>query len=89
MSHDFRSIMRYDTGIYLLAFGPLRSVFTKHELNGLADAMAERGLRLHQGLDEVLGEMDVVEEKTRDGEYDMSDDEIEHNAKELRRLKPY
>lgn len=80
---------KYDTGLYLLAFGPLRSVFTTHELDSLADTMAERGLRLRQGLDEVLEEMNFVEDKTRDDFYDMSDDEIEHNAKELKRLKPY
>jgi hypothetical protein len=44
---------------------------------------------LHQGLDEVLGEM-VVDENIRDGIHDVGDDdEIEHNAKELKRLKPY
>ena len=52
--------------------------------------MAERGLRLHQGLDEVLNGMDIVEEDNGRGnsdDYDM--DEIEHDSKELRRLKPY
>ena len=72
------------------AFGPLRSVFMTHELNALADTMAERGLRLHQGLDEALGEMVVVENKEGDDDYsDRSDDEIERNAKELKRLKPF
>jgi len=85
-AHRIAGIMRYDPGIYLLAFGRLRSVFTTHELSALADTMAERGLRLRQELDEVLEDMDVVETKTRD---DVSDDEIEHNAKELKRLKPY
>ena len=88
--HHFRRVIKYDTGIYLLAFGRLRSVFTTHELNALADTMAERGLRLHQGLDEVLEQMHVVENKMRDDINDMGDDdEIEHNAKELKRLKPY
>ncbi|KAF9527838.1 NRDE-2, necessary for RNA interference-domain-containing protein [Crepidotus variabilis] len=74
--------------LYLQAFGPLRSVFVKHELNGLADAMAERGIRLHQGLDEVVESMDGVEDN-REGERDELEDEIEYNASELRRLKPY
>lgn len=76
-------------GIYLLAFGPLRSVFSSDELNALADTMAERGLRLHCGLDEVVPDgMDMVENGEQENKYD-SEDEIEHNAKELRRLRPY
>ena len=74
----------------MLAFGRLRSVFTTHELSALADTMVERGLRLHQGLNEVLGQVHVVEDKMGDDIHDTSDDdEIEHNAKELKRLKPY
>ncbi len=76
-------------GIYLLAFGPLRSVFASHELNALADTMAERGLRLHYGLDEVLPDgMDMIENREQENQNN-SEDEIEHNAKELRRLRPY
>jgi len=90
IAHRIVGIMKYDTGIYLLAFGRLRSVFTTHELSALADTMAERGLRLHQELDEILEDMDAVEARTRHDIDDMSgDDEIEHNAKELKRLKPY
>ncbi|KAF8973700.1 NRDE-2, necessary for RNA interference-domain-containing protein [Flammula alnicola] len=74
--------------LYLLAFGPLRSVFHAHELNGLADTMAERGIRLRQGLDEVVEGMGLVDEEAREGN-DESEDEIEHNARELRRLMPY
>lgn len=71
-----------------MAFGPLRGVFQVHELNGLADTMAERGIRLRQNLDEILGQMDATEEGAREGSED-SEDEIEHNARELRRLMPY
>ena len=39
-------------GLYLLAFGPLRGVFTVGELAGFVDIMAERGLRVRRGLDE-------------------------------------
>ena len=73
-------------GLYLLAFVPLRSVFGTHELNGLADTMVERGLRLHQGLDEVVEGGDLARERDEEGG---SEDEIEHNARELRRLMPY
>ncbi|KAJ3515279.1 hypothetical protein NLJ89_g1854 [Agrocybe chaxingu] len=71
--------------LYLLAFGPLRGVFTARELNGLADTMAERGLRLCQGLEEVV---DTVEDGPR-GDNEGSEDEIEYNAREYRRLLPY
>ncbi|CAA7259932.1 unnamed protein product [Cyclocybe aegerita] len=71
--------------LYLLAFGPLRGVFTTHELNGLADTMAERGIRLCQGLEELV---DNVEDGPR-GDNEGSEDEIEYNAREYRRLLPY
>lgn len=74
------------TELYLLAFGPLRSVFSALELNQIADTMAERGLRLRKGLDEML-EGYTVAEKVEDEEVD--EDEIEYDASELRRLRPY
>jgi hypothetical protein len=74
------------TELYLLAFGPLRSVFQVHELNALAETMAERGIRLRRGL-EILLESSVVEAGGQ--EDNESEDEIEHNARELRRLMPY
>ncbi|KAF8912990.1 NRDE-2, necessary for RNA interference-domain-containing protein [Gymnopilus junonius] len=74
--------------LYLLAFGPLRSVFKNHELQGLADTMVERGIRLRQGLDEVVQGQGVTGHGER-GSDEESADEIEHNAKELRRLMPY
>jgi len=48
--------------------------------------MVERGLRLHQGLDEVVEGGDLARERDEEGG---SEDEIEHNARELRRLMPY
>jgi hypothetical protein len=74
------------TELYLLAFGPLRSVFQVHELNALAETMAERGIRLRRGLENLL-ESSVVEAGGQ--EDNESEDEIEHNARELRRLMPY
>ncbi|PPQ67070.1 hypothetical protein CVT25_005671 [Psilocybe cyanescens] len=85
----FRAIGEW---LYLLAFGPLRSVFEKHELNGLADTMAERGIRLHQGIDEALEgieDMDKEDIEMKDEDSEESEDEIERDASELRRLMPY
>ena len=54
--------------------------------------MAERGLRLHEGLDEVLNGMDIIEDNEQRGrdDYEMGElDEVERDSKELKRLKPY
>ncbi|GLB36027.1 putative NRDE-2, necessary for RNA interference [Lyophyllum shimeji] len=74
--------------LYLLAFGPLREVFSGQELGAIADTMAERGLRLRYGLDDVLGGW-KVEMEDRASEWDSGTDEIMDNARELRRLMPY
>ena len=78
------------TELYLLAFGPLRAVFSARELNVLGDTMAERGIRMRVGLDEVVGEAGE-NNKGEDGSRgpEDSEDEIEYNARELRRLMPY
>lgn len=51
--------------------------------------MAERGIRMRTGLEEMLegwgGDREV---KMEDDEED-TEDEIEHSARELRRLRPY
>ncbi|TFK56970.1 DUF1740-domain-containing protein [Heliocybe sulcata] len=75
--------------LYLLAFGPLRSVFTSRELDGFAETMAERGIRMRQGLDEVLEGWTDPSRAAREVEDDCGDEEIEHRAQELRRLMPY
>jgi len=72
-----------------MAFGVLRSVFTTQELGSLADLMAERGLRLRQGLDEALEGWDVSGAEVSDDDYDGGESEIERRAEELRRLMPY
>lgn len=75
--------------LYLLAFGALRSVFSGRELQDWAEVMVERGIRLRRGLDEELdGWRDAEQEgvKKEEGE---GEDEIEYNARELRRLRPY
>ncbi|KAF6766535.1 NRDE-2, necessary for RNA interference-domain-containing protein [Ephemerocybe angulata] len=45
-----------------------------------------RALRLHRGLDEVV---DIVAENKEAVDNEEDEDEIEHNARELRRLMPY
>ncbi|KAJ7596925.1 NRDE-2, necessary for RNA interference-domain-containing protein [Mycena floridula] len=75
---------------YLLAFGPLRTVFSAAELNAFVDTMAERKLRISSpdGLEELL--VNWTEQGTTTMEMDSGEDsDIEMNARELRRLKPY
>ena len=40
--------------LYMMAFGPLRTVFNITELNDLVSAMAERGLRMRRDIEEFL-----------------------------------
>lgn len=62
-------------------------MFSPIELNSFADTMAERELRMRKGVDEIL---DGWEAPTGENEgSEDSEDEIEHNAKELVRLRPY
>jgi hypothetical protein len=75
-----------DAGLYLLAFGPLRDVFTARELEGFVDIMAERGLRVRRGLEEYGWKGAEREENGLDHG---GEDEIEQAADERRRLMPY
>ncbi|KAI0094968.1 NRDE-2, necessary for RNA interference-domain-containing protein [Irpex rosettiformis] len=79
--------------LYLIAFVQLRSVFNSKELNELGDTMAERGIRLREGLDEALEVWSESHGRVKGMDDDESEDygeeEIERNADELRRLKPY
>lgn len=84
--------------LYLLGFGALRSVFSGRELEDWAEVMMERGIRLRRGLDEELDgwrekEEGVKREEGKEGkegeEGEEGEDEIEYNARELRRLRPY
>lgn len=79
------SVLIQDAGLYLLAFGPLRDVFTARELEGFVDIMAERGLRVRRGLEEYGWKGGEREENGYIGE----GDEIEQAADERRRLMPY
>lgn len=65
-------------------------MFAPSELNSLVDLMAERGLRLRKGLDEVLDGWDMEsEEGQEEGSEEGGEREIEQRAEELRRLMPY
>ena len=80
--------------MYLLAFGPLREAFSTRELHQWADTMAERGIRMRVGLDEVVGEWTDNGVRGDGGASEgesgpASEDEIETRARELRRLMPY
>lgn len=73
--------------LYLLAFGPLRSVFETRELMRVAEGMVERGLRLRKDVEEPA-EI-VVPAGSREMDVDDGEKDIEYNAEELRRLRPY
>lgn len=72
--------------LYLLAFGPLRPVFGSGELMKVVEGMVERGLRLRKDMEEP---MEIVPSGSHGGEDHYGEDDIEHNAEELRRLRPY
>ncbi|KAI6104062.1 NRDE-2, necessary for RNA interference-domain-containing protein, partial [Pisolithus croceorrhizus] len=76
--------------LYLLAFGPLRPVFKPHELHGFVEVMADRGLRMRRSLEEYTRNYrEVRESDNLRGDPEASDDEIERDARERRRLMPY
>lgn len=79
------------TELYLLAFGPLRAVFKPRELDGWAETMAERGIRMRKGLDEVLETVPAIRsrEVDDDGTMDYGEEDVEERADVLRRLRPY
>ncbi|KAG8683222.1 hypothetical protein FRC09_016220 [Ceratobasidium sp. 395] len=72
---------------YMLAFGPLRSVFTSAQLNQWTNLMAERQIRVRTEIDELL--VDWVSDHGSDSESEVGEAEIEEKAEELRRLMPY
>lgn len=75
--------------LYLMAFGPLRSVFTPDELNRWMEVMFERGVRLRVDLQPYLeGWHPQVEDEAGAG-HDDGAGEIEEMAVEYRRLLPY
>lgn len=75
--------------LYLVAFLQLRSVLSTRELKELAETMAERGIRLREGLDEALGDWPELPASRLREVDDTGENDIEYNAEELRRLRPY
>lgn len=76
--------------LYLLSFGPLRSVFEQHELTLFGARMTEQ-VRLRVGFDEIAGLDDAgsrsdLDEMKWDGG---GDDDQSKRAQERRRLMPY
>ena len=72
--------------LYLLAFGPLRPVFEPRELMKVAEGMVERGLRLRKDVEEP---MEIVPSGSHEGDDEYGEEDVEYNAEELRRLRPY
>lgn len=74
--------------LYLLAFDQLRSVFTARELEGWAETMAERGLRLHGELEEYAGNGEherLSASESESGE----ENEFDRETSDYRRLAPF
>ena len=71
------------------AFDRLRPAFSADELKSLWETMVERGLRIRKGLEEVIEGRDEERASRTDEGRDGELDEIEYDARELARLKPY
>ena len=65
-----------------MVFGVLRSVFATQELGLFPGLMAERGLRLRQGLDEALEGWDESGAEESDDDSDGGESEIEQREEE-------
>ncbi|KAF8575509.1 hypothetical protein K439DRAFT_1398173 [Ramaria rubella] len=74
--------------LYLVAFGPLRAVFTPRELLGWEETMAERGIRLHHSLDEYVGPDARKGDESSESESGGEDD-LEQQSRDYRRLAPF
>lgn len=64
-------------------------MFTARELNDWGENMVEKGIRMRRGLDEALEGWIDPHQRRMESQDDDVEDEIEHNARELRRLRPY
>ena len=64
-------------------------MFGARELNDWAETMVERGIRMRTGLDEERDGWKEAESEHGSDEDGAMADEIEYNASELRRLRPY
>ncbi|KAI0034268.1 NRDE-2, necessary for RNA interference-domain-containing protein [Vararia minispora EC-137] len=75
--------------LYMIAFSRLRSVLTVSELNGLGETMAERGIRTRASLEEALEGWTEARGDTESVGSEEDEDEMEYEARETERLKPY
>lgn len=75
--------------LYLLAFTALRPVFKPSELEAWAETMAERGLRLHHGLEEYIIPDAAGRESSPSADEEGEDTALEKEADDYRRLAPF
>lgn len=76
--------------LYLLAFTALRPVFKPSELEAWAETMAERGLRLHYGLEEyIIPDVGGRESSSSSADEEGEDTVLEKEAHDYRRLAPF
>lgn len=72
-----------------MAFGPLREIFKPRELEAFIDVMADRGIRMRRELNGYNQNHVEFEGAEGGGSPAESEDEIEREAQERRRLMPY
>lgn len=86
-------LIRVSPELFLLAFGPLRSAFSRAELELWTNTMMERQIRLRADLEEYLvGWEEDAESGSDDSDGEAGDAgeiEVEEEAQERRRLMPY
>lgn len=73
--------------LYLLAFTALRQTFKPNELEAWSETMAERGIRLHHGLEEYTRLPN--QPSSSDDEEQIEDTTLEKEAEDYRRLAPF
>ena len=79
-----------DAELYLMAFGPLRAVFTVTALNDLISVMVERGLRMRRDIEEFLDDWEdpaMIVERIDEG--NEGDAELETLMYDREQAKPY
>lgn len=75
--------------LYLLPFGPLRSVFTAKELEELSDLMADRKIRIRVGMATFLEGFAGDESEEDEGEMGEDERRLVREQEERRVLMPY
>lgn len=64
-------------------------MFSTQELHDFVDTMADRGIRMRQSLEDVVQPVKADGPAASEVDDGQTLDEIEYNAQELRRLRPY